>query len=286
MPIAFDVKQIENTDRYQIHGIIMIICWLFLLPFGIFVARFRDVLGMGAKPDGSGVPLWWQIHRPAQYLGVILVVVSATIIFVRVNQAWTSTYFDGTYTKGIHQIVGLTSILLTILQPMLAMMRNGVNEKDESRKKRCHNIWHVIHGLCGYSALLLAIICVALGIEEYNYTSEWPGMYVVGYGICVAAMVCFSIFGIVMTLANKTKSVLEPPTTTYGVTDSESGKTETTEDADVALLASKHAASTVGPRTFPWLAWVFLFVLLFGTVFCVTLVCLDPYRELSHGVVI
>ena len=261
----------------------MIICWLFLLPFGIFVARFRDVLGMGAKPGGGGVPLWWRIHQPAQYLGVVLIVVSATLIFVRVNQAWTSTYFDGTYTKGTHQIIGLTSIILTILQPMLAMTRNGVNEKDESRKKRCHDVWHVIHGLCGYAALLLAIISVALGIEEYNYTSEWPGMYVVGYGICVAAMFGFGVFGIVMTLANKTKNVVQPPTTTtYGVTDSEAGKTETA-DADKALLASKNALKA---KTFPWLAWVFLFVLLFGTVFCVTLVCLDPYRELSHGVVI
>ena len=102
---------------------------------------------------------------------MILVIISATIIFVKVGQPWTGSYLTDSYTKGVHQICGLVSIILTILQPLLAMTRNGINEKDPKNKERCHNVWHVVHGVCGYSALLLAIIAVALGIEEYNYTS-------------------------------------------------------------------------------------------------------------------
>ena len=165
---------VSSNIMYQLHAIFMIITWLWLLPFGIYVARFRDVIGMGAahKP-ADAPPLWWRIHQPVQYLGVLLLVVSATIIFVTVGQSWGSGYPTSSFTKGAHQIAGLVSIILAVLQPVLAMMRNGLFEKDENKKKKVHSLWHVVHAVCGYSALLAALVSVALGIEEYNFSETY-----------------------------------------------------------------------------------------------------------------
>ena len=60
---------------------------------------------------------------------------------------------------------------------------------------------------------------------------RWPGMFVVGYGICVAAIFAFSIMGIVMTCTRKSKGVVAGRYRTSGVEvgDTEEGSEKSAE---------------------------------------------------------
>ncbi len=55
-----------GAGSYKAHAIIMIVAWLFLLPYGIFVARFR----VAVRLDAGQPALWFQIHQPVQCVGV------------------------------------------------------------------------------------------------------------------------------------------------------------------------------------------------------------------------
>ena len=120
---------------YKLHGILMIIVWLFLLPFGIFVARFRSAVGM----DYGKPALWFRIHQPMQWIGVILMLISIIVIFVQAGPM-TATYLGLTYSGGAHEVVGIIAFALALSQPVFAFCRNGVNETDEQRKEKCHNV--------------------------------------------------------------------------------------------------------------------------------------------------
>lgn len=250
----------SNNLLYQIHAILMIVAWMWLLPFGIFVSRFRDVVGMGKV--GEGVPLWWRIHQPNQYIGCILFLVSLGIIFARVNQSWFDGYLANSTTKGSHQILGILACVLAILQPILATCRNGVNEKDDDRRRRCHDSWHVLHSICGYLAFLCALAAVALGIQEYNSTLDWPLVYKIGYGISVGAIIVFALVGIILAVVRqKQKSITVEGDYLVG---------------EVLKPAQPKAIAV------PALAWIFFVMLLAGATLCCVSVAMNPTRTLSE----
>ncbi len=58
------------------------------------------------------------------------------------------------------------SFALTLSQPVFAVLRNGLKSCGEAQKQRCHQVWHVVHAVTGYGALICALAAVALGIEE------------------------------------------------------------------------------------------------------------------------
>jgi len=105
-----------NDCRYKVHGILMIVAWLFCLPYGIYGARFRDVIGMGKDDAKSGPPLWWRIHQPNQYIGVLLMIAAIVVIFVQAGPM-TAEFLAGTFSGGAHEIVGITAFALTYETP-------------------------------------------------------------------------------------------------------------------------------------------------------------------------
>jgi hypothetical protein len=146
------------------HGSIMVVVWLLLLPFGIFAGRFKASAGLG-KPQppqknettttdagknvvGDQTPLWWRIHQPVQYVGVLLMSAAVVLAIVAVGP-FTAAKFGVTHSSGAHGLIGVLSLSLTVLQPVGACFRNGCCEKDPAKKERVHAGWHIVHAIGG-----------------------------------------------------------------------------------------------------------------------------------------
>jgi hypothetical protein len=163
----------SKTDiLLKAHGCIMVVVWLLLLPFGIFAGRFKASAGLGkpppppapqkkkeeeeeggaaaaaSKPVEDQTPLWWRIHQPVQYVGVLLMGAAVVVAIVAVGP-FTAAKFGVTHSGGAHGMIGVLSLSLTVLQPVGACFRNGCCEKDASKKERVHAGWHVVHAIGG-----------------------------------------------------------------------------------------------------------------------------------------
>lgn len=307
-----------DTVLFQLHGILMAVTWLVLLPFGIFVARFRDAVGFGvSSKTATRPPLWWVIHQPMQYTGVVLMLVAIIVIFIRAGPM-TAEYLATTHSRGAHEIIGITSFALTLCQPVFAFCRNGINEKDEQKRDSCHKVriarvklphyrqhrkrpnslwgffcfvicfvqqtWHIIHAICGYLALILALVAVALGITEYRLTDDWcvcdtatpalacmravshlcsvglvlgrPTLFIAGFIISVASLLIFAIVSIVLLIQSaRTKE-----------------KVSNAGDAE-AQTAKKEAPPAKKPPSV--VAYILLGLLLVGGVLCAVSIGLE-----------
>jgi hypothetical protein len=129
-------SSIKNVgDLYIAHGVIMTLAWGILVPLGIFVARYFK---------NSKVLNWRSSHSTLQ-MGAFLLFVSAFFIAVAANQA------SGVHFNSVHAILGLITILLGMLQPILGLCVGGV-----------------IHRAIGYLTLLLAIVEIFLGLRKVD----------------------------------------------------------------------------------------------------------------------
>jgi hypothetical protein len=196
-----------QNQLYKAHGTLMIIAWLFLLPYGIYVARFRNTMGLGKYPDLKGPPMWWRLHQPLQYTGVAIMTAGIVCIFLKAG--WmTPTYLSATHSHGLHEILGIISFALTLSQPVFAIVRNGFPSCSKEKQHQCHHIWHWIHGIAGYGALGTALVAVGIGIEEYTLQSKWPPWFIAGYTTSCGALVLFSIYGFArVLLCSKSQTV-------------------------------------------------------------------------------
>jgi hypothetical protein len=237
----------SSSVLYKLHGCLMIITWLFFLPYGIYVARFRDGVSMGnADKPKDAPPTWFVIHQPFQYIGVILMIISIIVIFVQAGPM-TSSFLSGTFSQGAHEIVGIVSFALTLCQPIFAFFRN-----------KCHDAWHIIHAICGYTALVLALAAVGLGIAEYRLAADWPILWTIGYILAVGGLFIFILVGIGLTLrfvTLKSKKV-------GGNLDAEAGVAEVKQKL----------------TNYSFVAWLLMAILLIGAILCIAAVAMDDSR--------
>ena len=206
-----------------------------------------------------------------RYIGVILMIVAIIAIFVRVGPM-TADYLAGTYSGGAHEIIGILSFALTLAQPVFAFCRNGCCETDKEKKDKCHNAWHIIHMICGYGALVLALTAVGLGIMEYRLVPDWPALFIAGYVIAIGSLIVCVIAGLVVLVLRfkcKMKNTEGTPATSkVGGTDPESQKSQ----------GSGNNNNNNAPPGSQILAWVLFVLLLVGAVLCAVAVGLDDSR--------
>ena len=129
-----------------IHGGLMLIAWVCLIPAGISVAKFC-----------RAESYWLQIHRTTQVLAVLLTIVGAIVIIMGVNAT------GGHHFHGAHTYLGIVITVLAILQPVNAVMRPpGPKDGKEQSKERSK--WKLLHTSVGYILLLLGIANCVLGV--------------------------------------------------------------------------------------------------------------------------
>lgn len=165
-------------DLLLLHGALMAIAWMLLLPAGVLIARFFKVTRGQNWPSELDNPLWWNAHRWLNYTGIALATVGFFVI-------WTVQ--DGLHLTGWHGLLGLTATVLGWLQVIVAWLRGskggptdvGADPEDPSTwrgdhfdmtpRRRRFEAWHK---QAGYLALALAVPTVWLGLDMIG-ASPW-----------------------------------------------------------------------------------------------------------------
>jgi len=159
------------------HGWLMVIGWTVILS-GAVVARNFKSLG----------PIWFQIHRGMQVLGLICVLVAFILIFSALDGTRT------TYT--LHFNLGVAATALGLAQLSALLFR----PHPDSRYRRA---WALGHHWIGRSAILLAVANIYYGIINVKQVGSWA---VISYSI---------VFGLILGVGILKESIdylkLPPP---------------------------------------------------------------------------
>lgn len=150
------------TQEYRrlAHAICMLVGWGILLPLGAGVAA-----GLKGR---LGAPLWFRIHVSLQVLGLISAIVGISIAFANFHKL--SEY-------GTHGRLGLTVMILGVLQPLNGLIRPHKPAHGEAKSGvRC--AWEVLHKGAGWLALILALPTMSRGadlLRKFTDDQYFPG---------------------------------------------------------------------------------------------------------------
>ncbi|XP_066911351.1 uncharacterized protein [Clytia hemisphaerica] len=158
------------------HGSLMIIGWGFLLPTGVASARL-----LKHRPNA----LWFKIHRIVQVLGLIVAVCGWGVALHNFD------VFSGPGTTSYsHGVLGMTVMVLGLLQPFNALIRPHPPEAGE-KKALARLIWEIVHKSSGYIAVVLAAVTICFGTFVICcHNTEFRAAWIV----TLAWVLCFSIY--------------------------------------------------------------------------------------------
>ena len=130
------------------HGSLMIIGWGFLLPTGV-----ASALLLKHRPNA----LWFKIHRIMQIFGLVVAICGWGVALSEFD------VFIGSGTGSYnHGVLGMTVMVLGLLQPLNALIRPHPPEAGEKRPLK-RLIWEVVHKSSGYIAIILAAVTICYG---------------------------------------------------------------------------------------------------------------------------
>lgn len=188
----------ELQRRQQIHGILMLVSWGFLLPAGAVIAKFyknRD-------------PWWFRLHLVCQIGGISLALASFILAL-----GWFGPIYDVAITteeSRTHGTVGIVAMSLGLAQPV-----NGLLRPKHGHKFRFG--WEVLHKGSGWIALFVAAAAVVLGINlfhRYN-SAQFPDSktnFFVAYIVASVVVVLIGAAGLIQNPKGVVKEQAAKPT--------------------------------------------------------------------------
>ena len=154
------IVQLPDFSLLKTHGLFMILTWQVLIQIGIFMARYTKA----SLPNGE----WYHTHRFVNSFAVICGIIGFIIIFVYVGE-WRI----GNAVLTSHQVFGLSTILILLFNPLIAIFRCKPNN-------RFRWIFNFLHGGLGLYAELASLITVFLGLWLFYTTlsdNSRPGFW-------------------------------------------------------------------------------------------------------------
>jgi len=201
-------SQYTNSKLYRIHGFLMMLAWMLMLPFGIFLGATKDAFNQRKEIKtccDQTLQFWRAIHRPLQVSGVIVMLIAFIIIFIANNTAKRA------HMVYLHHFLGVITFVLAILamlQPIMEKLRKlGQTDKQ---KHTIDLIWRTIHAVSGYGSQILAFTTVYLGIKYVQHgptvtESTIRPLSLAGYIIVVAGFAIFLILGFIWAFMDKAR---------------------------------------------------------------------------------
>lgn len=156
------------------HASLMIIGWGLFLPTGVSAAHF-----LKHRPNA----LWFKMHRIIQVIGLIIAITGWIVALAT---------FDVFSSKGPsfnHGALGMTVMVLGILQPINAFIRPHPPKEGESRPLK-RLIWEIVHKCSGYLAILLALVTIIFG--TFVISKEHGTTFRAIWGVTLAWVIIFS----------------------------------------------------------------------------------------------
>ena len=172
---------------YDVHALFMFLSWSIILPFGVLFARYGR---------GFADALWFRVHQPVQFIGVILGCTGFIIAFVMVKLQ------DGVhFSTPFHAQLGTAIIGLAIVQVAVALLRPHPSKENEKPPK-IRRIFEWFHWTVGRILVIAPIAQVISGIQQIGYPYWVLILYCVLLAVVLFSILVFEIFNFVKPREN------------------------------------------------------------------------------------
>ena len=135
---------------FRVHGLLMLVAWVGCAGAGKMIARYFKKTWRGSQVMGKDV--WFVLHRLLMSLVVILSIAAVILILVEVQ-------VDPLDMEALkinpHPVIGLICLILTVIQPIMAMFRPHPGTSNRP-------LFNWAHWLVGNSAHIFAIVALFL----------------------------------------------------------------------------------------------------------------------------
>lgn len=174
-----------NRTLVLIHGILMIVAWLWLIATAISSARYlRDHF---PHTTPMGLKIWFHIHRTLNSIAVLVAIIAVLLIFIGKDWRWTGpaagrTFGQNTSPGAVHSILGAIAVCLLLTQPIGALLRCS----PDSRARPIFNWVHRSNGLVAY---FLAFVALIIAVAYFHVWSSR-----------VAAVVLIAVYALLLVL--------------------------------------------------------------------------------------
>lgn len=145
------------------HARAMVLAWGILLPLGVLAARFLKIMPGQGWPRRLDNPLWWNLHRGFQYLGVLLTVAGLYLVW------GTGSVTGGSFGRSIHAWLGWTVAGCGFLQVLGGWLRGSKGSPaepagDHYAMTRHRLVFERVHKALGWAAIVAGIVTIAIGL--------------------------------------------------------------------------------------------------------------------------
>lgn len=176
------------------HGRLMALAWGGLAPLAVFVARFLKILPGQNWPSRVDNPTWWRIHLHGQSAVFGLTVTGLVCILV---------VSAGMPEASVHRFVGYGVVFLAMLQVVSGLLRGSKGGPTDATMAGDHYdmtrrrlVFEAVHKGVGYLTIMVAGLCVLLGLRAANAPNwMWLSLVVWWVLLGVTAMFIQTRFG-------------------------------------------------------------------------------------------
>eukprot|EP00798_Chlamydomonas_sp_ICE-L_P021420 gene21420-28384_t len=182
---AEETSTSNREKAINIHGILMAVAWIFLLPLGSIIPRHRWLL---QDRKLWGIHVWMRLHQWLQLAGMALFIAG----FVYAFYEFPETPMGGD-VGAAHKWLGIIVMAMAGLQVVAAFVRP--DPKAAMRK-----YWSLMHHYLGRLSLISAWVTVYLGVYIYHENpvyqasyAQWMLPIVIVNGSIVAMDIAFTI---------------------------------------------------------------------------------------------
>ncbi|CAB3411473.1 unnamed protein product [Caenorhabditis bovis] len=174
----------QRRQFSKAHAILMLLGWLFFVPTGFLFARMGRDLFKEQTLFGSAV--WFQIHRAANFVGVVCILTSILCIFISQQWTWKGSFSGAKYWTAVHTDLGIISTVLAVAQPLNSLLRCG-----PTHSRRVYFNW--IHRCIGIVSFTLALTAIIIAAVQFKKIWNEPLLEVVLTCLPVAFCIAGSI---------------------------------------------------------------------------------------------
>jgi len=149
-----------EVNLWVIHGGLMFVAWGALLPIGSILARYFKFIG----------DTWFQTHRILQTVAIVAQVAGFAVVVASVNRE------DESHFRNTHGRLGLTVFLLGLIQPFIGQLADFMFDPNRDMVPIFPD---KIHWVFGWTAVVLGIVNVGLGLDFYESPDVLVILYIV-----------------------------------------------------------------------------------------------------------
>ncbi len=158
-----------------LHGILMMIAWLILVPAGIVVARYFKVSPSQNYPEELDNPFWFYTHVYLQSTGVAIACIGLAMAWCGIGTV--DTHDNHARMGWIVMTLGFLQIVSSLLRGTKGGPTGGHAEPDRPEtwhgdhynmtlRRRLFEVWHKA---AGYISVALAVPTAMLGLARAGF---------------------------------------------------------------------------------------------------------------------